>query len=102
MDTSITKATINRTYPVYIGRVQNDIKLDEIENFLNQKFKKPITDLTKLQLNHSNFSSYYYYIDFLEQYLIKNKEIWPHGLIIERHYRPRSKPANLSSQSIPR
>ena len=96
-DETNTIATIKRTYPVYIGRIQNNISTEQITSFLNQKFKKPISDLTKIQLNHSNFSSYFFYIDFLEQSLIKNKEIWPHGLIIDRYNRPRSKPANLSS-----
>jgi len=96
-DETNTIATIKRTYPVYIGRIQNNISTEQITSFLNQKFKKPISELTKIQLKHSNFSSYYFYIDFLEQSLIKNKEIWPHGLIIDRYNRPRAKPANLSS-----
>lgn len=100
VDTSIGIATIKRTYPVYIGRVQNGISNEEIEKFLNQKFKQPIEGLTKLQLNHTHFSSYYFYIDFLEQDLIKNKEIWPHGLIVDRFNRPRSKPVSLHAQPI--
>ena len=82
-------STINKTFPVFIGRLDNNITIENIEKFLNTKFKTAISGLKKINLNHNHFSSYYFYIDILEKDIIYSKNEWPQGLIISRYNSPR-------------
>ena len=88
-------STVNKTYPVFIGRLDNTISKENIEKFLNTKFKTPISGLTQITLKHKHFSSYYLYINILEKKLIENKNEWPQGLIVNRYSPPRAQPVTL-------
>ena len=99
-DSSNLITTVNKTFPVFIGRLDNNITAENIEIFLNTKFKTPIKGLTKIKLNHNHFSSYYFYVNIMEKDIIYSKNEWPQGLLVSRYTSPRIPPViNLTSST---
>ena len=92
--TSNLIATVNRTFPLFIGRICNETTKEKLQEYLETKFKTKPTGLTKVQLKHNHFSSYFCYINVLEKEIADNKSNWEQGLIIGRYNAPReSRPA---------
>lgn len=75
--------TAPRLFHVYLGRVHSRMNKDDVVNLLNRLNIKHF-DLKQIETKHSNSKSFTFAIDYFDREIIKNKEIWPRGLIVNR------------------
>lgn len=60
-------------------------------------------DLHQIKTVHNNFKSFCFSINFLDREIVKQKEIWPRGLVVNRFINGKNSVSseNTASQSRP-
>ena len=86
-----------RPYQVYLGRIDNSMNEKDVTELLN-KLEIKFFNLKQINTVHNNFKSFCFSIDYLDREIIKNKEIWPRGLVVNRLINKKST-ASTSSQA---
>lgn len=72
-----------RPFQVYLGRIDNSMSEKDVVNLLNSLEIK-FFDLKQIKTTHNNFKSFNFSINFLDRDIIKRKDIWPRGLVVNR------------------
>ena len=83
---------------LFISRINSDIKLDSIKDYISNKNIK-IIDIKFVSNKESKFNSYKLTVDINIATTILNTSIWPYGLCISKWY-SRKLPYNDTDSQV--
>ena len=86
-------ATYTRPYTVYIGGVNNANNKDAVANMIGERVK--YSNFEQIDTSkHNKFQSFKFNIDYLDKDKIKDKSIWPRGLVVGKYFYKKVAPAS--------
>ena len=77
--------TINK----YIGRVHNDVTLDDVRSFLVGQ-NVSVVELEQLETKHKRFKSFRVRVKRADLEIIEERDFWPEGVLCGSFFRPKT------------
>ena len=79
----------NRSIDLYIGRVDIDVKEDDIIKYINDNFSIDQVKIEKLNINATNYNAFKLAVNFSDREKLLNADMWPCGIIVNKFYNRR-------------
>ena len=77
--------TINK----YIGRVHNDVTVDDVRSFLVGQ-SVSVIELEQLETKHNRFKSFRVRVKRADLAIIEERDFWPEGVLCGSFFRPKA------------
>ncbi len=85
---------------IFVSRIDKDTSLDEVKSFLNETLSPlniKFANLEQARLKHDDWLGFTFSVDFQHKDIYKNKSVWPAGLYVDIHKKPRNKRDNVAT-----
>lgn len=103
---SFNFAAVCRMAWLYVGKVKNETKAEDITNFLNKRFPDAtvkVEEIKKHENNTSRSKSFKVGLDYSYLNEVQKPEVWPRDIIVRkfRFFQLKTKEGNINSENKP-
>ena len=82
---------VKRTADVFIGRMDNDVTIEEIKDYISVNFELNVLNMEQLVIKTDKYRAYKVTVNMNERDKLFNAELWPEDVIVDKFYNRRSK-----------
>ena len=88
-----------RTSDVYVGRVDTEVTMEDIEKYIGDTFDLTLFDIEKLNIVSSQYNAFKITVKVNERDKLFKPECWPEGIIVNKYYNRSTKNSNKALAS---
>ena len=88
-NSSLVKA-VRRTADVFIGRVDKDVRVGDIESYIKDVFGMSVEKTENIKIRSDHFIAFKVTVLLEDRDKLFNSELWPEGMVVNKFYNRRA------------
>ena len=80
---------VRKTVDVFVGRVNTDVQVDDIRNYIGEIFQINILNIEQLDIRSQDTKAFKITVYLDERDCLFNSESWPDGVIVNKYYKKK-------------